>query len=183
MKLSTPETRYPSTRADLARYVPPCGLIVELGVAKGDFAEAMRKVSREFRYVGVDSYAGDRGHDDTQYRAARDRIYCLGGQLIRGSFADEVKRVPDRYIDLVYVDGYAHTGQEGGLTLTEWWPKVKPGGIFAGHDYSPRWQPTIDAVNAFTRAYGLEKDLRIIFEEKGYDSWWIRKPFDSASVA
>jgi Methyltransferase domain len=46
------------------------------------------------------------------------------------SFAN---RYEDESLDLVYLDDdhtYAHVLQE----LRAWWPKVRPGGIFAGHD-------------------------------------------------
>ena len=156
--------------------------MVELGVAKGNFAVDLMRANRNAWYIGIDRYAGDRGHDGKQYREARGRIGHLGGNLYRGTFAEELPIFKDEECDLVYVDGYAHTGQDNGQTLEQWWPKVKPGGIFAGHDYHPRWQATIEAVNAFTRDHGLEKDLRIIREERGFDSWWILKPFDSPAV-
>lgn len=155
--------------------------MIELGVAKGEFGEALMLTNPDARYLGIDRYTDH--HGEGECRSTMLRLGKLGGSLWRITFAEAARHIRPGSVDLVYVDGYAHTGQDGGLTLTEWWPKVKPGGIFAGHDYHPRWQPTIDAVNAFARAYGLEQDLRLIHEEKGYDSWWIRKPFDSASVA
>ena len=41
----------------------------------------------------------------------------------------------------------------GGELLLEWWPKVKVGGIFAGHDYSPAWPKTIEEVDKFEASH------------------------------
>lgn len=157
-------------RADLARLVPPGGLMVELGVARGNFALEMIEANRAANYLGIDRYTDH--HDDREFLLARGRIEVRGGSLFRRTFAEMLGSFADGEIDLVYVDGYAHTGQEGGKTLRDWWPKVKPGGIFAGHDYAPRWQPTMDAVDAFVRANGLRLN---VIEEKPFPSWWVRK--------
>lgn len=159
------------TRADLALSVPAAGIMIELGVARGDFAVALMRANREARYYGVDRYI-DRGHDFRQYRAAYDRIDALGGCLIRDSFAAARERFISGEAALVYVDGYAHTGQDGGRTLRDWWPIVAPGGIMAGHDYCERWQPTMDAVAAFVAEHGME--LHVI-EEEPYPSWWVQR--------
>ena len=44
------------------------------------------------------------------------------------------KKFPDGYFDFVYVDA-GHTYAEVKQDLEDWYPKVKKGGLFAGHDY------------------------------------------------
>ncbi len=144
--------------------------MVELGVAAGDFAVQLMATNRRAVYLGIDRYADH--HDEKEFMRARNRIQAEGGGLCRKLFAEMVASFGEGQIDLVYVDGYAHTGQEGGSTLREWWPKVRPGGIMAGHDYDARWQPTIDAVDAFVAARGLILNL---IPEKPFPSWWVRK--------
>lgn len=39
----------------------------------------------------------------------------------------------------IYVDGYAHTGEDRGKTLFDWYPKLKIGGLMAGDDYHDDW--------------------------------------------
>jgi hypothetical protein len=80
---------------------------------------------------------------------------------------------------MIYIDGYAHTGQEGGQTLRDWWPKLAPGGVFAGHDYDLAAYPqTVCAVNDFILEMdrrGIRLHLQVI-DEKPHPSWWIVKP-------
>lgn len=89
------------------------------------------------------------------------------------TFKEALPLFDDESIDIVYLDGYAHTGQEGGETIYDWWGKVKSGGIMAGHDYCKEYQPTIDAVNAFVDRENL--NLHII-EDNPYASWMVKKP-------
>ncbi len=91
------------------------------------------------------------------------------------SFAEALPHFADGSLDFIYIDGYAHTGQESGGTLRDWWPKLRAGGVFAGHDYCARYQPTCDAVDAFVAANGLTLHVT----ETGGDSfpsWWVIKP-------
>lgn len=41
---------------------------------------------------------------------------------------------PDNYFDFIYIDA-AHDYESMVVDLNAWWPKLKPGGIFSGHDY------------------------------------------------
>lgn len=52
----------------------------------------------------------------------------------------------DKSLDFVFIDAsheYAHVL----LDIDAWLPKVKPGGILAGHDYTPSWPGVVKAVN------------------------------------
>jgi SAM-dependent methyltransferase len=161
----------PKTRSDLAQLVPPGGTMIELGVARGRFAVELMQANPAAHYIGVDRWSDH--HDGEEYAAARALIEMMGGQVMRATFTDAAPYFPQEAADLIYIDGYAHTGQLGGQTLREWWQKLKPGGIFAGHDYCAEYQPTIDAVNAFVAEHGL--DLNLI-PDKPHPSWWLRKP-------
>ena len=162
-----------ATRADLALSVPPGGTMIELGVARGDFAVQLMDENPMAVYIGIDRYSDH--HGEEEFRIAKGRIEAYGrrGVLVRATFQEAVEMFTDGINALVYLDGYAHTGQEGGRTLRDWWPKVRPGGIFAGHDYHPRYQATVDAVDAFGAEHGLALN---IIEETPFPSWWVRKP-------
>jgi hypothetical protein len=90
-----------------------------------------------------------------------------------------VKLFPDEYFDFIYVDGYAHTGQERGKTFYDWWPKVKPGGLFGGDDYDVQWPETTTAVNTFVK--NVNRELYVTQCDKGEDwaslfqSWFVQK--------
>ena len=76
--------------------------------------------------------------------------------VMRATFEDALYHLPDASLDLVYLDGNAHTGQEGGRTIEEWFAKVAPGGMLAGHDYDRvNWPLTYHNVNVFANRKGL----------------------------
>lgn len=164
-----------STRSQLATLVPNTGqsMMIELGVARADFAVELMRENPSARYIGIDRYSDH--HGDDEYLFAWSRISASGGSLVRSTFSASLS-LPLPLSDLIYVDGYAHTGQESGQTLRDWYPRVRPGGVFAGHDYDLKWKPTMEAVDEFVRSNGLKLS---IIREKPYSSWWVRKPLDS----
>lgn len=169
-------------RIDLIKALPNGSFVLELGVAEGYFAEQIIQSGPVAGYVGVDRYGGDRGHDGAQYAAAHHRINnapelgdIIYTRLLKCSFSDALinETLKKLRFAMIYVDGYAHTGQDAGQTLREWWPRVPIGGIFAGHDYDPqKWPETVAAVDAWAAAEGLEINLT---DEQHEPSWWVRK--------
>ena len=75
---------------------------------------------------------------------------------------------------------YAHTGEEGGHTISEWYSKVRSGGVFGGHDYSKKWPLTKEAVDAWAKAARLElhvigpavKEQEPAADNDCCPSWW-----------
>jgi predicted O-methyltransferase YrrM len=166
---------YVATREDLAGFMfVRTG--VELGVAAGHYsAEIAEHVTMLW---SIDRWSDH--HGTAEYLRAVKRLDRSNVRVVRATFEEALALFPDGSLDFVYIDGYAHTGQEGGKTLEQWWPKLRSGGTFAGHDYHPRWQLTVDAVDAFMQA--RELDFWITQEvpdeelRTGFPSWWCIKP-------
>lgn len=157
--------------------IPHRAVIIELGVAEGVFSEQLLQHDKEPTVWSIDRWAGDRAHDHNEYMRARARLdpYFPRSIVVTKTFHEALSGFSDEFADMIYVDGYAHTGQENGSTLHEWWPKVKRGGILAGHDYDLRWPETVKAVDHFASAYGLT--INILKERvTQYNSWWVVKP-------
>ena len=57
--------------------------------------------------------------------------------------ADAAKTVPDDSLDFVYLDA-RHDFNGVFEDLSVWWPKLKMGGILAGHDYCDGERPEGD---------------------------------------
>merc|ERR1712194_688332 len=58
---------------------------------------------------------------------------------------EAVKNVPDQSIHAVFVDGcHFYSCVEEDLRL--WMPKIVPGGLILGHDFSPQWPGVVRAV-------------------------------------
>jgi Methyltransferase domain/Glycosyl transferase family 2 len=53
---------------------------------------------------------------------------------------------PDNFFDFIFLDA-AHDYASVQEDLRAWWPKLKVGGLFAGHDYSPIWPGVWRAVS------------------------------------
>ncbi len=154
--------------------LPPDSLVIELGVAAGAFAEAMLRRNSSIRYVGIDRWSDHHDEAEMEHAISSTRnLATIAPHFMRCTFANGWQGF-QRQADMIYIDGYAHTGQERGGTLRDWWPILKPGGIFAGHDYDAREYPqTVAAVDEFVREHRLEMHLT---GENRLPSWWVRKP-------
>lgn len=149
---------------------------IELGVAKGEFSKRMIESGKFKFFYGVDLYSDH--HDSKEYI---NTLKYLGLEknykLLRVSFEDALNLFEDNYFDFVYVDGYAHGGQEGGKTLCDWIKKVKIGGIISGDDYDKKFPLTMSAVNYL--AQNTTKEIFItnkeLFPQDGYKHFasWI----------
>lgn len=148
-----------------------CRIGAELGVAKGSFSKCLLDRSDLSLLVSIDRWSDH--HNDREYRQVLDLLcgYSHRSMVLRLTFEDALPLFPDGFFDFLYIDGYAHTGQEGGKTLRDWWLKLKTGGIYAGHDYSTAYPPTMRAVDDFVADHGLE--LHTTREQLA--SWWVVK--------
>ncbi len=168
------------SRNDLPKFLCNNGLsgnAAELGVFKGFYSKIMLQGGFSCVY-SIDRWAGDRGHDDQEYRQALGFLKPFGKRsiVLRKSFLEAAEDFLDGFFDFVYVDGYAHTGQDGGDFLDLWWDKVKSGGVFAGHDYDDRFPENIDVIDRFVAAKGVEMFLTKDHGPKDLPSWLIIKP-------
>ena len=150
---------------------------IELGVATGAFSRRLLE-SGKFRILfGVDVY-GDI-HDVNEYKNALKKIGIESAhKLLRLTFDDALDIFPDEYFDFIYVDGFAHTGEEGGKTLVDWYKKLKIGGIMAGDDYHDDWPLVMWAVNHFASQLGTQITLtgKIMDEPYSkYPTWFFQK--------
>lgn len=145
-------------RDDVIKLVRQGGVGVELGVAEGGFSERILKSSVLEHLYSIDMWAGDRGHDIVQYKIAVRRLdaYKAHNSLLRMRFDQALDLFPDEHFDFIYVDGYAHTGEEQGQTFKDWFPKLRRGGVFAGDDYSPDWPLVVQEVDRFVSENNLK---------------------------
>lgn len=149
------------------------GIGVELGVAAGDYSWTILDTTSLDHLFSIDIWEDEHHVDEYELVCKKAIEYDGRCTVLKMLFQDAVKLFKDETFDFVYVDGYAHLGQENGGTLRDWWPKVKLGGIFSGHDYAKRYVETIQAVDSFVSGKRLELNLTTDDE---FPSWWIIKP-------
>jgi hypothetical protein len=137
-------------RADIGAFLQALGKGgegVELGVQAGVFSEALltqwpncsvlhlvdpwRQQAQYVDVANVDNRGQERLFDETNSRMAH---FGARARVHRAFSFDAVRDFRDASLDLVYVD--AVHDYEGALRdFCDWWPKLAPGGVFAGHDY------------------------------------------------
>jgi predicted O-methyltransferase YrrM len=59
---------------------------------------------------------------------------------------EAVKLFDDESLDAVFIDA-DHSYEAVKLDIQNWMPKVRRGGILAGHDYVPSWPGVVRAVD------------------------------------
>jgi len=168
-----------------------CG--VEIGVAQGETSESLLRFVPALHLTMVDSWATY--GDEHPYRRSGDGCAGLSAEeqsareqtaRLRTEFAGDRRRIirtesaaaadqfKDASLDFAFIDA-DHTYEGVRRDIARWWPKIRPGGLFAGHDYDgPRDRRGIwgvaKAVNEFAAGSGLE--VRV---GRGY-VWSVRKP-------
>ncbi|MFN8666488.1 MAG: class I SAM-dependent methyltransferase [Gemmatimonadaceae bacterium] len=123
-----------------------CG--VEIGVQKGEYSEVLLKYWRGRHLISVDPWREDAPENyidianvqqtvhDSFYEVTRKRLepFAERSSIWRMTSIEAAPRIPDYSLDFVYIDA-RHDYPSVLEDLAAWFPKVRPGGIVAGHDY------------------------------------------------
>jgi hypothetical protein len=102
---------------------------------------------------------------DSLFELVQERLKDFPVTFVRRPSVEGAALFKDEFFDFCYIDGdhrYEHIVKD----INAWFPKVKPGGVFGGHDFdSPEVQ---QAVNEWLKdnPYTLGK---------GYNDWWVVK--------
>lgn len=139
-----------ATRADLPAYFKDKGFTrgAEIGVWAGEYSEELCQGNPNLHLLCVDPWTsypqyaeqrryekvfGQRGYTRA-YNAAVTRLAPYNCELRKGFSVDVAATIPDQSLDFVYIDGN-HCFEYVVADLAAWTPKVRDGGIIAGHDY------------------------------------------------
>jgi len=136
------------------------GTAAEIGVAEGNFSHDLLQAGIPHLYM-VDNWAtiknvkGDGNFaqhwHDKNFKRAKEQVqeFTDRYKILKGMSTHMATYVADESLSMVYLD--ADHSYEGALNdLTAWYPKVKPGGIIAGHDYLNPSYGIREAVSTFT---------------------------------
>lgn len=117
---------------------------VEVGVAAGEYSEILCYVNPQMKIYGVDPWIPYDGYTDytkestfsVLFSDAKKRLSKYSNyEFIKELSMDAVKRFEDNSLDFVYIDAN-HDDPYITQDITEWFKKVKSGGIIVGHDYA-----------------------------------------------
>ena len=123
---------------------------VEIGVDKGEFSAHLLEKSKLHTLYCVDTWQDDFGSNykpgfydskgDNRYQQAVNNLKKFGERVtfMKGTSVEKANQLsqimPDDKIDFCYIDG-DHTFEGVYVDIRAWLPKLRIGGIIAGHDY------------------------------------------------
>lgn len=140
------------TRKELPFLLNSLGLVgegAEIGVFRGDFSAHILTHWKGRRLYSIDPWTYQGNHldksDVAQAKHDENRKICKERLKVfkkRSMIVPEFStRAADAFakhefaeLDFVYIDA-AHDYRSVWADLTAWWPRIKVGGIIAGHDY------------------------------------------------
>lgn len=164
------------------------GVGVEIGVQVGGYSETILSKSKLSKLYSVDCWKHFGGYEDIANKPQYKQYYYLlrtilrlwkfgkRSKIVRNFSEDAVKRVRNNYLDFVYIDAqHSYSGAKKDIEM--WYPKVKSGGVFAGHDYvAGRFhEGNFDVKGAVDEFVKKSKDKLYITGEKEFPSWYIIK--------
>jgi predicted O-methyltransferase YrrM len=154
-------------RGTLADYLASHGATIgaEIGVQAGVYAELLCQRIKGVRLYAVDSWQPYVRHEErvtadqseALYAEAVGRLARYRVTIMRSDSLAAARSVDDESLDFVYLDS-DHEFSAVVADLAAWVPKVKPGGIVAGHDFIKRENPNrlvhvVEAVTGWTQSY------------------------------
>lgn len=142
----------------------------EIGVEQGEYSEELAKRNPQLvTLYGVDPWKAYPGYREHVTQSKLDAFFVSTVQRmaqypywypLRNYSVQAAQAIADNSLDFVYIDGnhdFLNTTQD----LAAWTPKVKSGGIIAGHDF--RRISThgynchvVEVVMGWTRAYNIK---------------------------
>jgi hypothetical protein len=162
------------SRAELYTILPPNPVVAEIGCAEMLFSRDILdnwKVSKLYlvdNWGKIEGQSGD-GNSENEWHnknfndgLKRIEPFKDRAVILRGISWEQAVNVLDESLDCVYID-CCHTYECVKKDLAAWMPKVKKGGIVAGHDIANRNYGVKEAVEEVTKDY-------ILIPENGIDA-------------
>ena len=139
---------------------------VEVGVAAGIYSQVLCEANPQMKIFGIDPWQAYKGYQDyvkedtfkNLEKSAIKRLSKYPNYTILKDFSSHaIHQFADNSLDFVYIDAN-HKDPYITQDLTEWYKKVVPGGILAGHDYNRLKNNVCDVVDA-TNAHARKNNI------------------------
>jgi hypothetical protein len=165
---------------------------VEVGVRDGFFSEVLLDRWRGGKLTSIDPWREFRTDDyvdvsnveqedhEANLATTRSRLARFGprSDIWRDTSVEAAARVPDDSLDFGYLD--ARHDREAVLEdVGAWWPKIRPGGVLAGHDYvDGRFTAGDFGVKSAVDSYFGSRGIRVrsTFGDPPWPSWFVIRP-------
>lgn len=180
-------------REEFGYYLNHCGLVgigAEVGVFKAHYSSLLLKTWHGRKLYSIDpwQFFSDRGEDayntstkeqDALFKETTRRLRPYGkrSEVLRLTSEAACLQFEDGQLDFVYIDAH-HQYEAVKTDIERWYPKVKVGGILAGHDY-------FNADHGGSYVFGVKKAVDEFFDnhdgnlmvsqETEFPSWFMIK--------
>ncbi len=164
------------------------GVGVEVGVKHGTYSQYLLTHWRGAKLFSIDPYfetsveieadgnVVTQASHDACYTTARAKLEPFGARsiLLRQASPQAAANFQDSALDFVYIDAL-HQYEPVLQDMQAWFPKVKRGGILAGHDYlNGEWRGVMYGVKQAVDQFCRARELRaVISHESDTPSWFI----------
>jgi hypothetical protein len=200
---SNPQTLPDRSRKDLAKLFNRLNFKVgaEVGVEQGVFSKQLCAYCPGLKLYAIDSWRcyglyeqhSTQASMDSNFEKTKVRLAPYDACVIREDSVRAAASIPDGSLDFVYIDA-SHLLAPVIADIAAWEPKVRSGGIVAGHDFTfdrfstrrplvseaihpgPKVRPchVIDAVTAWTRCHQIDPWF-VLDGKRGVASWmWVK---------
>ena len=149
---------------------------IEIGVRKGQNLKNLAMNSKWETLYGLDCWKEDPTRpeiNDASFKQVdlnNQYQYCVDYaktnpkvKIVRNFSYEGSLEFEDNYFDFIYIDA-AHDYDSVVEDLNAWWPKLKEGGIFSGHDYFPDtriWRGKACGVYQAVKEFATQKGTEV----------------------
>lgn len=157
--------------------------IAEIGVEFGGFTDTYYNEENEINLIdmwetnGNDYYFSQRdGQVERGYQMILEKYSNKPNvKIVKMDSTEASKLFEDEYFDWIYIDAdHSYEGVKQDISM--WWPKLKKGGLFSGHDFDPSHNdPNYEKYGvkiAVEEFFGKNFNLT---NEQNYKSWYVFK--------
>ena len=147
---------YPNLYSDIVKKFPSGSKFVEVGCWKGKSSSYMAveiaNSQKNIEFTCVDTWLGDIHTIDlitnSIYKIFIENMKPVENfyKHLRTTSIEASTLFEDKSLDFVFIDA-SHTYIDVKNDILAWKPKIKKGGILAGHDYSSGWPEVVKAVD------------------------------------
>ena len=167
-----PWFNYQDLYKEVVEKFPTGSKFVEVGVWKGKSAAFMcveiANSNKKIDFFCVDTWKGSIEHQDNPdlhrlYEIFKDNMKPLDKYYedLRIESLKAAKLFDDNSLDFVFIDA-SHEYEDVKADILAWWPKIKNGGILAGHDFHEGYHVYRAVVDVFGHTYKVNGQCFVI---------------------
>lgn len=140
---------WPTLYTDIVDLLPNESTIIEVGVLEGQslaflLTQAIGR-DKHFNIFAVDNFCLPKNNTSQTFRQNMSKVGDMF-TLIEETSVGASEKFDNCSIDFIFIDA-SHEYEDVRNDLRVWLPKMKDGGIMAGHDYIPTYPGVVRAVD------------------------------------